>query len=93
MDHLNEQEIARCVDALMNDQHGQLPEYMLNHVEECEECKVEVMGVLDLIASIGFNLSLTIPRNNNILTPSVMGKVIWTIAQLDRYPFVSLSIT
>jgi len=48
MDRLNEQEIAQYVDALMLDEQGQLPKYILEHVEECAECKIGITEVLEL---------------------------------------------
>ena len=48
MDHLDEQELAQYVDALINDKQGQLPEYILQHVEECAECKIGITEVLEL---------------------------------------------
>jgi hypothetical protein len=43
--HLTELELARYVDALVSDKQDQLPE----HVEECLECKVEIMKVWELV--------------------------------------------
>ena len=48
MPHLDEQELAQYIDALMFDKQGQLPEYILEHVEECFGCKVEIREVLAL---------------------------------------------
>jgi hypothetical protein len=47
--HLSEDQLALYVDALVSDTQDQLPE----HVEECEECKMEVIGVRELIEGIG----------------------------------------
>ena len=51
--HLPEEQLALYVDALVLDQQDQLPEEILEHVEECEECKMEVIGVRELIEGIG----------------------------------------
>ena len=49
MDHLDENEIAQYVDAQMLDTQNQLPAEMLEHVEDCFECKVEIMEVIELM--------------------------------------------
>lgn len=49
MTHLDEQELAQYVDALISDKQDHLPEEILEHVEECLECKLEVMEVWILI--------------------------------------------
>jgi hypothetical protein len=61
--HPTEQELAQYVDALVLDKQDQLPEEMLEHVEECFECKVEVLEVLGLIEAIGTQLSFDYPNN------------------------------
>jgi len=48
MTHLDEQELATYVEALLIDEQGQLPE----HVEECLECKMEIMEVWELIEAV-----------------------------------------
>ena len=50
--HLSEEQLALYVDALVFDKQGQLPEEFLGHVEECLECKISIMTVLDLIETI-----------------------------------------
>ena len=49
MAHLNEQELAQYVDALMSHEQGQLPEYILGHVKECLKCKVKIIEVWELM--------------------------------------------
>ena len=49
MDHLDENKIAQYVDALSADTKDQLPEEILEHVAECLDCKVAIMGVLPLV--------------------------------------------
>ena len=49
--HLAENEIALYVDALIADRQVQLPQEILEHVEECFECKVEIVEVLRLVES------------------------------------------
>lgn len=53
MDHLDEQELAQYVDALIFDEQSRLPEYILEHVEECLVCKKEVMEALGLVEFVG----------------------------------------
>lgn len=52
MDHLTENEIAQYVDALVSDKQDQLPEEILEHVEECVECKMEIIEVALLIEPV-----------------------------------------
>jgi len=52
MPHLTEMEIAQYVDALVAEKQDQLPKGILEHVEECLECKKEVIEILDLIWTI-----------------------------------------
>jgi anti-sigma factor RsiW len=47
--HLTENELAQYVDALLSDKQDQLPEEILEHVEECFECKMEIIEVWELI--------------------------------------------
>ena len=62
MEHLSEMQLAQYVDALMLDTQDQLPEEILAHVADCIECKVDVMGVLDLIESIEARTSFHHPH-------------------------------
>jgi hypothetical protein len=43
--HLTEQELAQHVDAIVLDKQDQLREEILENVEECSECKVEISCV------------------------------------------------
>ena len=47
--HLNENGIALYVDALQVDHLSKLPKEILQHVEHCEECKLQIVEVSDLI--------------------------------------------
>ncbi len=47
--HLTEEEIALYVDAIEAWKQDQLPAEILAHVEECLECKIEVVELLKLI--------------------------------------------
>jgi hypothetical protein len=51
--HLREQELAQYVDALATDQQDRVPQEILEHVQECFACKVEVMEVLELKEAVG----------------------------------------
>lgn len=46
--HLTENEIAQYVDALVSEKQDQLPEEILQHVEECFECKADLLEVWEL---------------------------------------------
>jgi hypothetical protein len=50
--HLAENEIAQYVDALVSNKQDQLPEKILEHVEECLECKKEIMDAWGLLEYI-----------------------------------------
>ena len=47
--HLNEEEIALYVDAITLNKQERLPNTLLQHVEECEECKSSIIGVVDIM--------------------------------------------
>ena len=53
MMQLTEIEIAEYVDALVTDKQDQLPEDILEHVEECVLCKVEIIEMWKLIDAFG----------------------------------------
>ena len=46
---MTENEFAQYLDALVSDKEDQPPEEILEHVEECLECKFEVMEVRELV--------------------------------------------
>lgn len=47
--HLNDSGVALYVDALTLHQTEKLPQDILHHVEQCEDCKSNVVGVADLM--------------------------------------------
>ena len=49
MDHLDENEIARFVDALRMDTQDQLPEEIREHVAECFHCKMELIAMWEIV--------------------------------------------
>lgn len=49
---LTELEVTQYVDALASDKQDRLPEEILEHVEECFECKAEIVQVWELIEAI-----------------------------------------
>lgn len=51
--HLTEQELAQYVEALVLEKQGQLPENMREHVADCFQCKVEILGVWELVEPVG----------------------------------------
>ncbi len=52
--HLDENEIAAYVDALEAGTQDTLSERILDHVEECIECKMEIVDVYNLRISDAF---------------------------------------
>ena len=45
--------VAQVVDALNEDLIDQKPEEILEHVAECVECKLDIMGVWEVIKVVG----------------------------------------
>ena len=52
MEHLDENEIAAYVESIEAGNLERLPENVRDHVEECLECKVEIMEALELVLHI-----------------------------------------
>ena len=52
MNHLTENQLALYVDALVSYNQDQLPEEILEHVEECPDCKVTAMWAFDHLSRI-----------------------------------------
>lgn len=50
--HLDENEIAQYVEAIEAGKQDELPEEIRAHVEECFECKVEVIEMWKLLVAI-----------------------------------------
>lgn len=50
--HMIKQELAQYVDALVLDQQDQLRNQILEHVEDCMNCKKEIIETLDLIWTV-----------------------------------------
>lgn len=50
--HATEEQIALCVDALMLKRQTKVPEYILDHVGECFECKMAIVGTFQLMEHV-----------------------------------------
>jgi hypothetical protein len=50
--HLDENEIALYVDAIEAENQDELSKEILDHVEECSKCKMEIVEVYDLRMSV-----------------------------------------
>jgi hypothetical protein len=51
--HLNDEAQALYADALVLDKSNLLPVVILNHVEECQQCKKEILAVYEVIKKEG----------------------------------------
>ncbi|MGM0567217.1 MAG: hypothetical protein ACQESX_10705 [Bacteroidota bacterium] len=51
MKHLSEEQIAQYAEALASGKQEDLPEAILNHVKECDQCADEVMHVHEMLIS------------------------------------------
>jgi hypothetical protein len=47
-DHLNDEGVSLYVDAFLFDKQEKLPESILQHVEDCKQCKMSILEVYDL---------------------------------------------
>lgn len=59
--HLSENGIALYVDAIKLEQLNRLPAAIIFHVEECEECKMQIMGVTELLADEQYDTTMSHP--------------------------------
>lgn len=53
MEHLTEQEIAQCADALISGKYDKLPSGIKEHLAVCNTCAGEVSVVAGLVAEVG----------------------------------------
>ena len=51
--HLGEEEVAQCADAIIRGKYGTLNSQLRNHLAICDECAAEVLSVTDI--TIDFN--------------------------------------
>lgn len=59
MEHLTEQEIAQCADALLLGKYDTLPVHLKEHLSSCDSCATEVAVVAELSGDIGYNVEET----------------------------------
>ncbi|MDP1677959.1 MAG: hypothetical protein Q8L88_13960, partial [Bacteroidota bacterium] len=59
--HLSENGIALYVDAIKLERIDNLPAAIVHHVEECEECKMQIMEVAELLAGEQFDKTMNHP--------------------------------
>lgn len=57
MKHLSEEQIARYAEALASGKQEKLPESILHHVKECDQCADEVVHVHEMLVSGELNTS------------------------------------
>ncbi len=62
--HLNENGIALYVDAIKLEQIDKLPAAIVHHVEQCEECKMQIMEVAELMAGQEYDKTVKHPFFN-----------------------------
>ena len=46
--HLQNEEISRVVDAMISGSYDKLPENLVQHIEDCEKCKMNILSVYEL---------------------------------------------
>lgn len=59
--HLSENGIALYVDAVKLERIDNLPRVIIDHVEECEECKMKVMHVVEIMAEQPYDETIQHP--------------------------------
>jgi hypothetical protein len=59
--HLSENGIALYVDAIKLERIDNLPATIVHHVEECEECKMQIMEVAELLANEQYDKTMDHP--------------------------------
>ncbi|MGE0079577.1 MAG: hypothetical protein AB7S48_17080 [Bacteroidales bacterium] len=52
MEHLTEQEIAQCADAIREGSYASLPHAVREHVANCDECANEIAMVAEIVNEI-----------------------------------------
>ena len=65
--HLSEEGIALWVDALADDRIDKLPKAVLNHVEECIQCKSAIVEVRSMIRELKMPNAVAIPQRKGII--------------------------
>jgi hypothetical protein len=69
--HLNEYGISLTVDAFRLDRPGALPTTLTNHVEQCDECKQQIMQIVDQMKDLPVNAAEPHPYFDSVQTSSV----------------------
>lgn len=54
-EHLSDEHIALYVDHMLENRLSELPESIIWHVEECEECKLRILELHEIMAHLGEN--------------------------------------
>lgn len=90
--HLNNEAIGLCAEALILDKQKLLPESLQNHMEECIHCKKEVIAIFDILKTNKEILNIdTHPFFGNIRKEKVFNFNA-NIYKLLKYAAVVLSI-
>lgn len=64
--HLTEEEVAICAEALERNEYNSLPLRMREHLFTCDECADEVLVVADIAEKFDFNLSSKNPGRDKV---------------------------
>ena len=64
--HLTEEQIALCAEHQMNDTYDDLSIEIRNHLQDCKECQLEVLDIIELSEQIG-----NPQKKNKFLTLSI----------------------
>lgn len=55
--HLSEEQIAQCADAIVGGRYGELDSELRNHLTICDDCAAEVLSVTDIVIDFKANAS------------------------------------
>jgi hypothetical protein len=90
-DHLTEEEIALYVEAVAGDKHDLLPRDILNHVENCISCKVEISDTYKIFYQ-GFDQKENNKNNYSIMHPKKSGNFQDNFLKSLKWAFVIVCI-
>lgn len=85
--HLTEEAVALYVDALKLDRLRMLPQSMVEHVQRCETCKVEITGLFSLLAEQEYSKVATHP-----FLEETANKTQWSISTILRIAAIVVAV-
>jgi hypothetical protein len=50
-EYLDDNEISKWVDYLLGNEHGEITDDERSHVQDCFECKLEILELTDIVGS------------------------------------------